>query len=250
MKHLPLGFSYSLSRRDSGQEGYLLLWRGETLLATIEVAALARPQLGASLRFDPGEGETVLGWQTPLGSLWLGLKACPLDGYKDREISAKVFLDEDAPMLDVILSTHLWNDPNEWHSDDPWWRRTFVHLTDRLLGKVTHTSKEIDRREVEIPFPEGVCKALVTIERVTFRRPGWPYPRVIFVGNVTPAKGPVVPGKGENSWDCEDDALHGMSCRAADVEEAAGKFLASVLHDRQRRAGTWVYPRKEQKAAE
>lgn len=241
----PLAFGFGVSHSSPEPTDHrVYLWRGEEIVARLEVTPKLRAQLRASLRFDPSERETVLGFGGPLGSLYLGIQACPLKGWRnDREVSFALLRDEDSPMLDIILMTCLWLNPDEGSSTEPRWRRSFVHIVDELLGKPVHDRNEIDRREVDIPFPEGPCRALVTIEKVTFRRPRSPYSVTRFYGRIVPQKAPTVPGKGENSWDCDDDALFEMSCWASSVEEAATKFLQSVLYDRQRRAGSWSYPK-------
>jgi hypothetical protein len=39
-------------------------------------------------------------------------------------------------------------------------------------------------------------------------------------------------GKGENAWDCGDDATFGLGCSARTVPEAIGEVVAVCLKDR------------------
>jgi hypothetical protein len=55
-----------------------------------------------------------------------------------------------------------------------------------------------------------------------------------------------VPGKGENAWDMEDDAIHSMGCVANSVDDAIIKLLNSVNRDRVRYGGAHWVPVKEE----
>jgi hypothetical protein len=54
---------------------------------------------------------------------------------------------------------------------------------------------------------------------------------------ITPDTPIPFPGKGENSWDCGEDATHSMTCNATNEQEAVAKLVASVLNDRYRHGG-------------
>lgn len=45
-----------------------------------------------------------------------------------------------------------------------------------------------------------------------------------------------VPGKGENDWDCGDDAIHGSTFAATTIPEAIGKMVGSAMRTRERYA--------------
>jgi hypothetical protein len=53
------------------------------------------------------------------------------------------------------------------------------------------------------------------------------------------------PGKGENSWDCGEDASYGFGCAAETLEEGIGKFVASKLRDRGRNGGRGWTPTED-----
>jgi hypothetical protein len=54
-------------------------------------------------------------------------------------------------------------------------------------------------------------------------------------------------GKGENSWDCGDDATYGMCCAVKNIAEGVGVLVGSVLHDRVKYGGygDWLWCRQE-----
>jgi hypothetical protein len=45
------------------------------------------------------------------------------------------------------------------------------------------------------------------------------------------------PGKGENSWDCGEDATHGYYGPAASIEDAVGNLVTSTLKRRRKYGG-------------
>jgi hypothetical protein len=46
-----------------------------------------------------------------------------------------------------------------------------------------------------------------------------------------------MPGKGENDYDIDDDAVYGLSSSESTIEGAIGKVVASVLGTRMKRSG-------------
>jgi hypothetical protein len=60
-------------------------------------------------------------------------------------------------------------------------------------------------------MPEGKYPAHVKRERRTWKRPRWFTPLVREYWDVDVESGIRVPGKGENSWDCDDDAIFASS---------------------------------------
>jgi hypothetical protein len=128
----------------------------------------------------------------------------------------------------------IWANPNEWNSKDPWWKSTHaIHLDDILLGRQRHTKETIETRDVLIPMPEGSYLASVEIVTAKWKRPRW-FAHVKTCADVKIPKGIPFEGKGENSWDCGEDATYGMWTPAESVEDAIGKVVVSVLKDRKR----------------
>lgn len=104
---------------------------------------------------------------------------------------------------------------------------------------------------VMVPLPEGGCPVSVTLERfLTYRSR---FPRLTAEESRTAtvelifdpdAKWPMIPGKGENSYDLDPDCIYKMSLPARSVAEAVGGYVTAVMRDRERRAGRidWTPP--------
>lgn len=112
-----------------------------------------------------------------------------------------------------------------------------VHLTfrprvrDRLLGRaecVTTTGKP---EPVIVPMPEGNYPAMIREERRVWKRKRWPWPsktrRDYWVEMDVAIP---VPGKGENSWDCDDDAVHATG--RSTPHDAVANVTRAALRDR------------------
>jgi hypothetical protein len=149
---------------------------------------------------------------------------------------------KNVPDREIRLAIHggaiwasLWANPNEWNRSDPWYRQSHsFHFVDFMLGRHKHTEETIETRDVLIPMPEGSYPATVRMVRAKWKRSRW------FGVNRTCAdvkieKGIPVEGKGENSWDCGEDATYGLWMpNVTSVEDAIGKVVASCLKDRKK----------------
>jgi hypothetical protein len=128
---------------------------------------------------------------------------------------------------------------------DPWnrvslWPGIHINLTghprDRLLGRKVCTVAEGEPQAVVVPMPEGNYQAVVTVEKRTWKRPRWPWPSNYRTDYSIDIPGGIpVPGKGENSWDCEDDAIHGTGGKS--VHDAVANATRAALRQRELYAG-------------
>lgn len=177
---------------------------------------------------------------------------------EDREISLKIH--------DQALWWSFWNSPHEWSSQTPRWRHGSWHWWDTVLGRTRcnvcvlggdgvwhpYEAVRIDgglsmlvdppgaHRLITIPMPEGVYPATIKTERRIWTRPRWPWwpLRMERVSHMIDCDiGVPFPGKGENSWDCGEDSLHGAGADGSEAD-AIGRFVASVLDNRRRYGGT------------
>lgn len=131
----------------------------------------------------------------------------------------------------------LWDDPMEHRSVDPsWWHITIVPV-DILLGPTKCSNREIARHRVEIPMPEACYPATVVIQEWEWKRSRWPFPKRLIRSEITPDTPVPFPGKGENSWDCGEDATSSMTCCADTPLKAVVAMVKSVLEDRYRHGG-------------
>lgn len=163
--------------------------------------------------------------------------------YKDKAGAPMVFYDETrcgVSIHDWTIRLQPWTLDMEWNSKDPWWKRgVSLNIPDFLLGSPKHTQRVLEKLPVLVPMPErayaGTCKV---IERA-WKRSRWPFPTRLITTSIDMNEGEQIPfpGKGENSWDCGEDAIYGFSTPARTPEEAVGKLVASVLESRRRHGG-------------
>jgi hypothetical protein len=170
--------------------------------------------------------------------------------YGDRQINVSWF--------GGALWWQFWTDPmGGWSSRMSWWRRKVqegsFHPADFFLGRTSVTDREIAREDVLIPMPERSYKATVVIEDRIWRRPRWPFSWHRHIGaDVKMESDPVpFPGKGENSWDCGEDATYSSSFpiprdRFTDaVSYAIGHVVASSTAARTRHGGRNWRPKED-----
>jgi hypothetical protein len=178
--------------------------------------------------FDVNDEDITLGLAFPPVALWLSL-AGVFNIRRPREISLKVF--------SCALWWTIWRDPmGGWDSRLPRWRQGCSHIDDALLGRRRYSCETLSTHEVVIPMPEGPYPATLRMEKATWSRPRW-FREVVFRADID-MKVPIPhEGKGENSWDCGKDALHGLTCPATTVEDAIAEAVRSVLKARRRYDG-------------
>lgn len=143
---------------------------------------------------------------------------------KDRTIGAS--------FNDGSLRLALWDTSNEWSRGQPWWWEMTVNVPDLIFGSAAYSSREVSTQEVNVAMPEGNYPAKVMMFESTWKRPRWPRPTVVLRADIEPVTPIPFPGKGENSWDMEDDAVHSMTCSVSTPEEAAQVLRKSILRSR------------------
>lgn len=163
--------------------------------------------------------------------------------YHDRERELSFRIDGDT------LWWRVWANPNEWRRGRPRWRDGNFDVSDFLLGRTKYEKQVIEARDVVIPMPEGAYPAKAELELCTWtrRRFGWPAKRVVRA-QIEVEGGIPHPGKGENAWDCGDDATYAITTPADTIEEGISKFVHSVLRDRTRYGGANWSPEKREAA--
>jgi hypothetical protein len=207
----------------------------------------------ATIDIDPDEREILLAFGLPGFSYYLGIGGIPkwfLDrlplayrrrGAAPRTIGLRIF--------DSALWWSIWEDQNETDSKDPKWLRGNWRPLDTFFGKIVYTSTVLLSKDVLIPMLEGTYPATVELFLSTWTRPRFPFPPIyqeLRRAKIDVPSGVGHPGRGENSYDCGDDATYGLTCQADTVEEAIGKFVASVLKSRQKYGGTHTFAKSVQ----
>lgn len=203
-----------------------------------------RISAGMSLRFDRSEREAQVHIALPGFTYYLSVDGLPRrlfellpmkwkreeHGGYERQIGVR--------FNDGAIWVDLWSDPMDWRSSDPKWMQFSIHLDDLIFGKTKYSTRTLEERAIKIAMPEGMYDATAKREASSWLRPRWPWrpfsKRRITVQIDIPT-GIGIPGKGENSWDCGDDAIFGKSCSAETIEEAIGKVIASALKTRRER---------------
>ena len=140
------------------------------------------------------------------------------------------------------LYWHVWTPRDEWHRSTPRWRDGSWHPVDTLLGRRVHRMVEGEPEPCEIVMPEASYPATARRYVQTWTRPRfpwWPLTKRRSGVEIDIPRGVPVPGKGENSWDCGDDAI--MSTGVAlpphgSIREASEKVALDALRTRQRYA--------------
>lgn len=217
-----------------------LHWRGGNDSAYVEWS-FGRFKFSLSFSHD----EEGLHWciQVPLVSLFFGIEATRLARhYKrgERELSLRVH--------DWAIWWTLWSTSTSWNSKTPRWRDGCFHIDNFLLGKARYSERPLEYRFVEVPMPERAYIGCARLEEATWSRARWFARRLIrceikmLDGEQVP-----VPGKGENSWDCGEDAIFGSTVPARNIAEAVGELTGSALRTRARHGGQQWRP--ETKAA-
>lgn len=201
-----------------------------------------------------------LGWEWNLRSHFCHAYV-EMGGYSDHDITVSVALPPVALWLHfeglpwrrlwnaldgrtLKLSIHdwalwwvLWKDDSSWSSHTPRWRQGCWHPLDTFLGRWRYSCRPLRLERVVIPLPEGAIEGEVKMELATWKRPRWPWPRTMVRATIKPDRAAVVPGKGENSWDCGDDAIYELTCSAKSPAEAVAAYVTAVLRDRERYGG-------------
>ena len=131
-----------------------------------------------------------------------------------------------------------WSNPLEWKSKDPWWRKgKTIHFDDLLLGKVKYESSEVKPRErVEIELDGRVYRGTAKFEFSRWKRPRWfAHEKESTWIDMDRGHGLPHAGKGENSWDCGDDAICGWGVDGHSISKAIASGIERVLEYRKKR---------------
>lgn len=159
----------------------------------------------------------------------------PTTVQESREISIRIF--------DWAIWWDIWRDPmGGWSRDVPRWRDGSWHPLDTFFGRHKYARRELSTTQAQVAMPEGAYPCTVKLTEDSWKRPLLPWRRRLLRAHVEMQKSVPHPGKGENSWDCGEDATSAMTCCAATVEEAIARMTESVLNSRRRHGGSvnWV----------
>lgn len=136
----------------------------------------------------------------------------------------------------------LWSRPMEWRSYDPWWRKNRVFfLRDIVMGQPGYSERVVEQwHDVSVPMLEGAYPARARLYEATWSRSRW-FPKRLMRVEITIERGIPHEGKGENSWDCGEDATFGLTVAAPTIEAGIGELVGSVLRSRKRHGGAHTH---------
>jgi hypothetical protein len=154
-----------------------------------------------------------------------------VEGYAEREYGLTYSFEGD--LLSWDWHAKVW----ESSSRDPWWMHKGWFLRDVIFGDADYTSRELKKEIVEIPMPEGSYRGTVALSLAGWKRPRWPWVKEILRAEIDVPGGIPVPGKGENAWDCDEDAIYSLTTQASTVPEAIAAIVESALKTRRRYGG-------------
>jgi hypothetical protein len=119
-----------------------------------------------------------------------------------------------------------------------WYKHIFIR--EAIMGRTDYTSEPIETHTTTVTMPEGSYDAIVTINRDMWRHRRWPFryfPRQRTSAYIEVPQGVPVPGKGENSWDCGEDAIYATGSSSPTVAAAVAQIITSALKTRERYGG-------------
>jgi hypothetical protein len=142
------------------------------------------------------------------------------------------------------ISVNLFSDTMGWKRGDLNW---YFPILGTLKGKAKVTKRVIEERDILIPMSEKVYSAKAILADWTWKYPRW-FRKVIRRCEIKIPEGIPHAGKGENSWDCGDDATFGITTgQCKSIPEAVGVLVGSCLKDRVRYGGWKDYNWKREK---
>jgi len=152
----------------------------------------------------------------------------------EREIRIAIY--------DNAIWWSLWRNGWGMHKSHDW-RDSCFHFDDFLFGRSVYSETKRIPHEAILNMPERSYPVKIELFTSIWTRPRWPFPRKVERANIEIPGGIGVPGKGENSWDMDDDAIYGGTYAVSTVEGALQAVRESALRDRNRYGGKdWVPP--------
>lgn len=123
----------------------------------------------------------------------------------------------------------IYRDPHGGHYR--WWQWISINLEDLLKGKTKYESKVVKTERVDIPMPEGCYPATIEWSESVWKPSRW-FSKRSYSALVRPDKPIPIPGKGENSWDCDEDAVWSAGVQGKTAWEVVGNMVSTVMHSR------------------
>lgn len=140
-----------------------------------------------------------------------------------------------------------WRDPGSWSQDNPWWDNTYVFSpADFLLGRQRHSERDLYTVRSVVDMPEGNYPATIRVFESTWTRPRWFRKLQVIRADIEMDIPIPIPGKGENSWDLDDNGIESMCVSVTTVDEAVNRMRESAMQTRRRYGGEGWMPKAEE----
>lgn len=199
--------------------------------------------LFAGISADPGEREIQLKFGCLFFAIWISretkwpaLWAWMQKRWRYEEVEINVDWNwSGVNFFDGFLHWNLLTPADSWESKTPKWRNGSFHPLDFVLGDAKHSSRVLeDWRPIVVPMPEASYAGQARIEEAQWKRPRLPWVSKRNVSCEIKMFEPVPhPGKGENSWDCGEDACWGGHFGSSrTIAEGVGAMVASSMRSR------------------
>lgn len=147
-----------------------------------------------------------------------------------REIGVRVF--------DGGIWFDFWGDPSGWGPRRAWSIHPLQGFLNSVFGRTNYSQVDVTEKREYVNLPEGYIPATVKRYRSIWKRPRLPFNhRSIWYVEIEPIVPVPIPGKGENSWDIEDDGIHSSSKRGYDIHQALSEFADDIIKRRLKHGG-------------
>lgn len=211
--------------------------------------------LELSLTFgDHGESDVSVGLILPwLAHLYVSV-AVPMRWLhpwmiQDRHFAVKVGYIGDPVWLQIahadwaescgMTDYYRRQDPPQYNRLQLWpgWeiRVKWPPLVRWIFGRENIQNRVYEERDVTFNFEGKEYKAHWKLDELSRTRQRWPWRYGRSIASWIDVKEPPrFAGKGENSWDCGDDAIYGMGSSERTCAGAVGEYIKAVLKNRER----------------
>jgi hypothetical protein len=194
---------------------------------------------GLGLKFTAEESERQISlycWR--IFSLWISLGSHSFK-YRNDPLTTGIVWQSTEHVLRIELLNQREMDSSMPAVIDKYW-----NYRDWLFGRPIHSeSRHRKTDKVEIKMPEGIYMCNVDLWTSYWHRPRSPLTKAVDRIELTPEKPIPIPGKGENSYDLDEDATYSstMPRQGRTVEECAESLRQSTMERRERYGGkNWL----------
>lgn len=206
------------------------LWTGEAYMSKgLRLSVYPVSSMGQHVFIGGDDGEVGISTYAGFIGVTLELREA-VKRWEKKLIGWDLFLNEGATFADrvwdMLLTLDLYADAN-----DLMHRHKILAPLRWLPGASRYEVRQVEKAKVVVPMVEGNYPAMVTINRVRWTRPRWFSTPWFWRGEIEIPGGIPLPGKGENSWDCEDDATHAISFAVQDYPLSVEDVVVMTITD-------------------